>query len=71
MNDFNGVAEELRKIARLLALKQVENLTKSEQTRVLNACGFSTKEIASLIGTTEGSIRAMLSQGRKRSGGGD
>lgn len=66
MTESQAVADELRRIARLLALRQVEKLTKGEQTRVLSACGFSTKEIASLIDTTEGSIRAMLSQGRKR-----
>jgi DNA-directed RNA polymerase specialized sigma24 family protein len=66
MTESQAVADELRKIARLLALAQTEKLTKGEQARVLNACGFSTKEIATLAGTSEGSIRALLSQARKR-----
>ncbi len=64
--ESNEVADELRKIARLLALKQVEKFNKGEQARVLSVCGFSTKEISTLIGTSEGSIRALLSQARKR-----
>lgn len=66
MSEQEAVATELRKIANLLALGQVAKLTKGEQARVLGICGFSTKEIAALIGTTEGSIRALQSQARKR-----
>lgn len=66
MTDFDAIAVELKKIARLLALEQTRQLAKGEKAQLLNACGFSNKEIASLIGTSEGSIRAMLSQGRKR-----
>lgn len=62
----DALVTELRKIARLLALRQIENLPKGEQVRVLSGAGFSNKEIASLIDTTEGSVRAMLSQGRRR-----
>jgi DNA-directed RNA polymerase specialized sigma24 family protein len=64
--ESDALALELRKIARLLALQQIAKLSKGEQARTLSAAGFSNREIASLIDTTEGSVRAMLSQSRKR-----
>ena len=66
MPENDAVATELRKIANLLALQQLKNLTKTDSVRVLAAVGFSTREMAALLGTTEGSIRALLSLGRKR-----
>jgi DNA-directed RNA polymerase specialized sigma24 family protein len=59
-------ARELRKIANLLALKQIEGMGKGEQARVLSAAGYSTAEIAAFTGSTEGSIRAMLSERRRK-----
>lgn len=60
------VAAELRKIASLLAFRETKDLNKGDRARILSTAGFSNKEIAALIGTTEGSIRALLSQARKR-----
>jgi predicted transcriptional regulator len=60
------VSAELRKVANLLALRQVEGMNKGDQTRVLNAAGFANDEIARLVGISEGSVRAHLSQGKKR-----
>jgi DNA-directed RNA polymerase specialized sigma24 family protein len=57
---------ELRKIANLLALRQIEGKTKGDQARLLNAAGFGNDEVARLVGITEGSVRAHVSQGRKR-----
>jgi DNA-directed RNA polymerase specialized sigma24 family protein len=60
------VALELRKVANLLALRQIDGLSRGEQARVLSLAGYSNAEIAALTGSSEGSIRAMLSQGRRR-----
>jgi predicted transcriptional regulator len=62
----NEVSVELRKVANLLALRQVEGKNKGDQARTLNAAGFANSEIARLVGITEGSVRAHLSQGKKR-----
>jgi hypothetical protein len=60
------VSTELRKVANLLALRQMEGKNKGDQTRMLNAAGFANEEISRLVGISEGSVRAHLSQGKKR-----
>lgn len=57
---------ELAKIANLLALLLTKDQPKSAAVSALSACGFTNKELAGLVGTTEGSIRAMLSQARRK-----
>jgi DNA-directed RNA polymerase specialized sigma24 family protein len=64
--EFDASANELKKIANLLALRQVRDLTKGEASLVLDMVGFSTKEIAALLQSSEGSIRGLLSVGRKK-----
>jgi len=64
--ESDAVARELRKIANLVGLAQVEGLNKGEQARRLNAAGFTNPDIAALIGISEGSVRAHVSQGKKR-----
>lgn len=66
MAEADQTAVELKKIANLLALRQVADLTKGEAALVLATVGFSTREIAALLGSSEGSIRGLLSLGRKR-----
>jgi DNA-binding NarL/FixJ family response regulator len=61
------ISAELRKLANLLALAQLEGRNKGDQVRLLIAAGFSNDEIARLVGITEGSVRAHASQGKKRS----
>jgi hypothetical protein len=68
MTEADGVAAELRKIANLLALRQVSDLGKGDAARVLSLAGFTTRDIAALIGTSEGSVRGLLSLARKRAG---
>jgi hypothetical protein len=60
------VSAELRKVANLLALREMEGKNKGNQTRMLNAAAFGNDEIARLVGISEGSVRAHLSQGKKR-----
>lgn len=56
---------ELGKIANLLALGAVRDRPKSEAVVVLAAAGFTSQETAALIGTSDASVRAMLSQSRR------
>jgi DNA-directed RNA polymerase specialized sigma24 family protein len=56
----------LAKIANILGLLLTRDMNRSTAVSTLSSCGFSTREIAGLIGSTEGSVRAMLSQSRKR-----
>ncbi len=66
MSEQDPVAIELRKIANLLAIRQVGGLKKGEAATLLNLSGFSNREIAALVGTSEGSVRGLLSLARKR-----
>jgi DNA-binding NarL/FixJ family response regulator len=63
---MDDVAAELRKLANLLALIQIEGKNKGEQARMLHTAGFENEEVARLVGITEGSVRAHVSQGKKR-----
>lgn len=69
MSEQDLVASELRKIANLLALRQVADLRKGDAAMILSLAGFSTKDIAALIGTSEGSVRGLLSIARKARNG--
>jgi DNA-directed RNA polymerase specialized sigma24 family protein len=65
VSDQGDIATELRKIANLLALRQVADMKKGEAAFALNLSGFSNKEIAALLGTSEGSVRGLISIARK------
>jgi DNA-binding CsgD family transcriptional regulator len=65
------VSAELRKVANLLALREMDGKNKGEQARLLSTAGFANDEIARLVGISEGSVRAHLSQGRKRPAAGE
>jgi hypothetical protein len=69
MTEQESIAAELKKIANLLAIREVHDMKKGEAALVLNLCGFSNREIAALIGTSEGSVRGLLSLARKRPAG--
>lgn len=62
---LDSVLHELRKIANLLALGAVRDRPKSEAVVLLAAAGFGSQETAALIGTSDASVRAMLSQSRR------
>lgn len=57
----------LGKIANLLALMVTQDMARSTAAVTLQACGFSNREIAALTGSAENSVRAMISQSRKKS----
>ena len=65
MTEQGDVATELRKIANLLALQMVRDLKKGDAAMLLSLSGFSNKEIAAILGTSEGSVRGLLSIARK------
>jgi DNA-directed RNA polymerase specialized sigma24 family protein len=60
-----SVSAELRKMARLLAMAAIAERTKGQAATLLARCGFANQEIALLLDTSEGSVRALLSQGRR------
>lgn len=55
------------KIANLLALLLTRDMSRSAAAVTMQSAGFSTRDIALLTGSSEGSVRAMLSQARKKS----
>lgn len=61
-------AGDLAKIANVLALLLTKGQSKMATAATLSACGFTNREIAGLTGSSEGSVRSMISQGRKRQG---
>jgi DNA-directed RNA polymerase specialized sigma24 family protein len=59
-------AEELRKIGNVLALLLVRDMSGPQKILTLNICGFSNREVATILGVNEGSVRTALSRQRKR-----
>jgi len=63
------VADEtasLDKIANVLGMLLTRDMNGTETAVTLDACGFGAKEIARLVGTSENSVYAMLSNARKK-----
>ena len=59
--------QELKRISKLLALSLVENRnTQSDKIEMLSQYGFTNKEIANLLATTDDTVRATLSKIRKK-----
>lgn len=54
------------KVANLVAMLLIRDMNKSAGAAVLASSGFTNKEIAGLLGTSEGSVRAFLSQAKKK-----
>jgi DNA-directed RNA polymerase specialized sigma24 family protein len=65
MTEQESIATELRKIANLLAVRQVADLKKGDAAMLLHLSGFSNRDIAALLGTSEGSVRGLISIARK------
>lgn len=61
------VVIELRKIANLLALSATREMKKNEAAVLLAQAGFAAADSAALLGTSDASVRAMLSQARSKS----
>lgn len=54
------------KVANLLALLVVKDMTKTSAIGVLVSAGFSNREIAGLLNTTEATVRATMSAAKKK-----
>ncbi|MDL9979036.1 sigma-70 region 4 domain-containing protein [Microbacterium candidum] len=54
------------KVANLLAVLVVKDMNKSTAAAVLATAGFSNKEIAGLLGTSEGSVRSFISMAKRK-----
>lgn len=55
------------KIARLLAMLVVKEFgSDAAKVPVLHSAGFTTAEIAEILGTTEGTVRVAASRARKK-----
>ena len=63
---FKIITEKLDKLIRITALSNTRELTSTEKITILSQAGFSPKEIAELIGTTQNVVNVRLSQLRKR-----
>lgn len=59
-------SEGIDKVANLLALLIVKDMTKSAASSVLSAAGFTNKEIAALLGTTEDSVRSYVNTAKRK-----
>ena len=59
---LNEMVEQLRRIGNLLSLLITRDKTQAEQIRLLNAAGYPTSEIATLLGTTRNTVSVTLSQ---------
>jgi CRP-like cAMP-binding protein len=58
-------ADELRLIARLLALSVTDDKKQKDQIRILAVAGMGRQEIAELIGTTPLTVSVVLSNLKK------
>lgn len=54
------------KIANLLAMLLIKDMNKSTAAATLASSGFSNKEIAALLGTSEGSVRSFISIAKRK-----
>jgi len=64
---FERLDQRLDTIIRLVAGNLLKNAdSKTQKVEILYGLGISTKEIARLVGTTEGSVETMKKRLRKR-----
>ncbi|MGB3733250.1 hypothetical protein [Microbacterium sp.] len=54
------------KVANLLAVLVVKDMNKSTAATILATAGFSNKEIAGLLNTSEGSVRSFISIAKRK-----
>ncbi|MGC1120509.1 MAG: sigma factor-like helix-turn-helix DNA-binding protein [Candidatus Methanofastidiosia archaeon] len=63
------ISRRMDRIIRLLALNLVKDMeTQKEKILTLSSFGFSSSEIAELLGTTPGSVSVTLSRTKKKKG---
>lgn len=71
MNDSKAeeILQELQRITKLLILIATKDQAQKDQIATLSGIGFQPKEIASLLGTTPGTVSVTLSTIRKKAKG--
>lgn len=62
----DALEKEITKLTRLVAVIGTYEKPQREQIRILASAGLAPKEIASLIGTTGGTVRTALAEMRKK-----
>lgn len=60
------ILRELRRISKLLVLTATKDQTQKDRIVLLSRIGFEPKDIASLLGTTSGTVSVTLSITKKR-----
>jgi len=66
----DGILRKLEIIAQLLAMNLLKDKSVSEQIAKLHDSGFKNKEIATILGKTENTVKATLSQLKSKKQGG-
>ena len=71
MNDSNEekILQELQRITKLLVLIATKDQVQRDRIAILSSIGFQPKEIASLLGTTPGTVSVTLTAIRKKATG--
>jgi hypothetical protein len=64
------ILQELRRISKLLVLTATKEQTQKDSIVLLSRIGFEPKDIASLLGTTPGTVSVTLSVIKKRASSG-
>jgi DNA-directed RNA polymerase specialized sigma24 family protein len=59
------ITERLDKLIRIVALTNMKDLTSTQKISLLSQAGFSPKEIAEMIGTSQNVVNVRLSEMRK------
>ncbi len=66
MVENNQILKKLDMIIRLLALNHMKGKEVGEQIVFLNSLGIANKDIAEILGKTQNTVNATLSQARKK-----
>ena len=66
MNDAGLIVEKLDMIIKLLAINQIKGKEIGEQIVFLNGFGIANKDIASILGKSQNTVNATLSQHRRK-----
>jgi len=60
-----GTLAELKRLAKVVAYAAVQDKPEGEQARFLDSVGYTSPEIAEMLGVTPGYARTLISRARK------
>ncbi len=67
MSDLdNQVIIEIKKISSMILFFLTQNMNNTQKIEFMNKHGYQTKDIAEFVGTSQNSVRAIVSQLKKR-----